>query len=183
MRKFTIIIILILSVNLSFAQKKVKLKNYKASNEVTYKIGDQIKLTKGSRKDLKFESIRYGIFGGLDKDKLTPANQGVDLTILKIIKYEGYVGYNIVEFVVTGPTTTLTYNHYLDIEKAIKLCEIENCGKTFKNEKVIISSKKNENNSELTKYDKLRELKKLLDEGVLTEKEYQDEKKKILDSN
>ena len=42
---------------------------------------------------------------------------------------------------------------------------------------IVVSNEK----SEIEKADKLRELKKLLDEGILTQEEFESEKKKILD--
>jgi hypothetical protein len=64
--------------------------------------------------------------------------------------------------------TKQDYNHYI--------YQIDYTGCDIKTESKI---KKEPTNSE-SKADKLRELKKLLDEGVITEEEFEKEKKKIL---
>jgi len=56
----------------------------------------------------------------------------------------------------------------IDIELAIHNCEIVDCEPSTSTQVI-------------DKYDKLRKIKKLYDEGVLTEQEFLKEKKKILD--
>lgn len=65
--------------------------------------------------------------------------------------------------------TKQDYNHYI--------YQIDYTGCDTKTERTIIN--KETTNSE-SKADKLRELKKLLDEGVITQEEFEKEKKKIL---
>lgn len=75
--------------------------------------------------------------------------------------------YKGVYFTVGGGNIT---NYTLDIENAIATCEVENC-----------IEEKNERNSSVDKYDQLKKLKELFDEGILTQEEYDAEKKKILE--
>lgn len=163
----TVLLLLAISMN---AQKIKKLDEYTASNGITYKEGDEIKLGRGSDTDGRFVYVFMGGWAmstNPEANRLGAANAGLLVTVKKIKKYN-YKRYKGIYMTVGGGNIS---NYILDIENAISTCEIEDC--------------KKENNSISTtdKYDKLAKLKKLFDEGVLSEEEYNVEKKKILQEN
>ena len=180
MKKITLLIITLLALNMIEAQKKVqKLKDFTASNGITYKIGDKIKLGRGSDTNGRFVYINMGGWAAIagatnnanynaNNNRLGAVNAGLLVTIKKIKKYN-YKRYKGVYFTVGGGNIT---NYIIDIENAIATCEVENCKKN-----------KNPVQNPNDKYDKLKKIKKLYDEGVLTKEEYQTEKKKILKEN
>src|SRR5690606_41705737 len=102
-------------------------------------------------------------------DRLGAANAGLNVTIKKMNKYscEGQKG---VYFTVGGGNIT---NSILDIENASKTCEVEICNKEVQKVEIIGDTS--------DKYDQLEKIKKLLNEGILTQEEYDTEKKKILE--
>ena len=171
-RKITLLIIALLAFNLSQAQSKIeKLNEYIAPNGITYKIGDKIKLGRGSDTNGKFVYVSVGgwaISADPEENRLGAGNAGLIVTIKKINKNTSK-RFNRVFFTVGGGNIT---NYFLDIDYAIAACEIEDC-----------KTNKEETQTSSDKYDKLQKLKKLLDDGVLSEVEYQAEKKKILNGN
>lgn len=165
-------LISIFVVNLVYAQNVEKLEEYTASNGITYKVGDEIKLGRGSDTNGKFVYVNVGGWAmstDAESNRLGAANAGLIVTVKKIKKYD-YKRYKGVYFTVGGGNIT---NYTLDIENAIITCEIEDC----KNNNEVSSI------STSDKYDQLAKLKKLFDDGVLTEEEYNAEKKKVLDGN
>jgi len=174
MKQITFLIIAMLTLNLAQAQKKEKLEEITASNGITYKIGDEIKLGRGSDTNGKFVYVNIGgwaISTNPEENRLGAANAGLFVTIKKINKYN-YKRYKGVYFTVGGGNIT---NYNLDIENAIKTCEVENCTEEVQKVEVVGNMS--------DKYDQLKKLKKLLDEGVLTQAEYDAEKKKILEQD
>lgn len=169
MKKITFLIIVILTINSVQAQKKItKLKEYTASNGITYKVGDEFKLGQGSDTNGKFVYANIGgwaISTNAEANRLGAANAGLIVKVKKIKKYN-YKRYKGVYFTVGGGNIT---NYIIDIENAIKSCEIEIC-----------NDKKETSKPKLNKYDNIAKLKKLLDDGALTQEEYDTEKKKIL---
>jgi hypothetical protein len=159
-----------------------KITEYRASNGITYKIGDIIKLKKGAfdkGRFISFDTSGYISLLTTNKSNRLPAKcKGRTATIKKMeniadlendkkiarfrVNVEGY-----------GRVT-------LDIELAILHCEIENCIR----EKITAEkSITNKEISVINKYDQLKKLKELLDEGIITEEEFIVEKKKILAKN
>lgn len=161
-------VFLLFSVQIQAQNTVKKLKEFTASNGITYKIGDKIQLGRGSGTNGKFVYVSVGGMGmssNPDKNRLGSANTGLLVTVKKIKKYD-YKRYKGVYFTVGGGNIT---NYNLDIENAIATCEIKDC--------------KNENDSTQSvpdKYDRIKKAKKLFDEGILTKEEYEAEKKKIL---
>lgn len=183
MKKITFLLITILTFNLTIAQNKVeKLNEYTASNGITYKIGDEIRLGRGSDTNGRF--VYVNMAGWLaaasatndanynaNQNRLGAVNAGLIVTVKKIKKYNSK-RYKGVFFTIGGGNIT---NYSLDIENAIKTCEVENCTKEVQKVKVVGNT--------TDKYDQLKKLKELLDSGVLTQVEYDAEKKKILEKN
>lgn len=173
MKKITLLIITVLMMNIVHAQDKVeKLEEYTASNGITYKVGDEIKLGRGSDTNGKFVYVNIGGWGmstDAETNRLGAANSGLIVTVKKIKSYN-YKRYKGVYFTVGGGNLT---NYNLDIENAIATCEIEDCKKEGESAA----------NSTTDKYDQLKKLKQLFDDGILTEEEYNVEKKKLLETN
>lgn len=161
------------------AQKKVeKLESYTASNGITYEVGDEIKLGRGSDTDGRFVFVNIAGWGAAlaatnnpnynaEQNRLGAANSGIQVTVKKIKKYNKKRFKGVI-FTIGGGNIT---NYTLDIENAIATCEIEECNEK---EKTATSN---------DKYDQLAKLKKLYDEGVLSAEEFENEKKKLLEAN
>jgi hypothetical protein len=111
-----------------FAQLAVAQNEYKASNGITYKIGDQVELAKGTGANGKFINFQWGgILRDTDPDKnMMPANwQGVKTTIKKIKSLKVH-GTEKTYFVVPADGGS---SGWLFIEDAIAACEIKDCAR------------------------------------------------------
>lgn len=162
MKKLIFILLLLSSLNV-FSQK---ITEYNASNGVLYKVEDSIKLGRGSGENGNFVYFStggwaYAANGGETAGYLNHTFAGTTVNIKKIKKVQE----KIVFIVGAGGVT----NYNLIIEDAIATCEIENCNKN------------NTNTQEPSKLDELKKLKELFDSGVLTQEEFDSEKKKILE--
>lgn len=145
---------------------------YKASNGITYHIGDTILLGRGSAQNGDFLYLQMGgwaaIAGhdqskGSDQNNISKAYSGTAVTLKKIKTYK-IKGVAKVYFTVGGGNIT---NYSLIIEDAIESCEVKDCNKK-------------EGAKADDKYAKLAKIKELLDSGVLTQEEFDKEKAKIL---
>ncbi|KZS41870.1 hypothetical protein AWE51_00040 [Aquimarina aggregata] len=168
---FLLIIVSLFISNIGNAQKKVqKLTEYKASNNVTYKVGDRIKMGQGSSADGNFVYLKMAgwMAGSPDAVPIGSAYASMELKIKKIKRYNQKM-FKGVYFTIGGGNLV---NYNLDIENAISTCEVENC--TKKTEAKVVTE---------DKYDQLKKIKKLFDDGILSENEYNTEKTKILSSN
>ncbi|WP_026838499.1 SHOCT domain-containing protein [Gillisia sp. JM1] len=177
MKKITYLTIVLLTLNFLQAQNVEKLDEFTASNGITYKVGDDFKLGRGSDTNGRFVYVNMGGWGAIagatnnanynaDQNRLGAANSGLIVTLKKIKKYDSK-RFKGVYFTVGGGNIT---NYTIDIENAIVTCEIEIC-----------NDEKDVSQSNPDKYDQLEKLKKLLDTGVLTQEEYDVEKKKVLE--
>lgn len=173
MKKITFLIIAFLTLNLSQAQDKTeKLSEFTASNGIPYKIGDEVKLGQGSDTNGKFVYVNiegWAISTNPEDNRLGAANSGLIVTIKKIIKYNRKRFKGIYSTVGGGNIA----NYILDIENAIKTCEVEDCTKEVQQVEVVGNT--------YDKYDQLKKIKSLLDDGILTQEEYDTEKMKILE--
>jgi len=138
---------------------------YKASNGITYKDGDVIKLGMGSGNNGKFNYIYAALLGGVDLR--TTASSGYSNTTprIKKLKFLNTGSGNKKMFLAIALTSINTY--MVDIESAIQSCEVTPCNKS--------------NDNPPSKYDELKKLKELLNQGIITQEEFDKEKKKILD--
>ena len=143
---------------------------YKASNGITYREGDKIKIGKGSAPDGTFLWVQvYGLATTVNGDKnannMTRANGSAEY---EIKKFKSWKGKKYLTLKAGG------INYLVDIEAGIEACEILPCP-----EKVL----KVESVAKEDKYDKLAKLKKLLDDKAITQEEYDKEKSKIMEGN
>ena len=154
------------------AQKKTE---YKASNGIIYHVGDTIQLGRGSRDDGSFNYLQVNntfsaFVGGEPNQGVAKSFSGTNV-IIKKIREMNMRGASKVYFVVGGGSIT---NYWLMIDDALTTGEV--IDPTKKN------IEKNKQNTTGSKADKLRELKELFDEGILTQEEFDKEKKKILEN-
>ncbi len=152
---------------------------YKASNGITYHIGDTLKLGKGTGGNGNFMSLRVGGFNAFmvlshshsgNNDERLGVDKSYNHTTAKIkrIKKESVHGTDRYYFVVTFPHSPGSYNLYID--EAIENCEVAQCNNTNAMTRQTPD-----------KYDELKKLKELLDNGTLTKEEFEAQKKKLLE--
>jgi hypothetical protein len=153
-------------------------KEYKASTGVTYHVGDTIKLGRGSATNGDFLWLQMGGWGavmsynqnkGSDQFNIGKGYSGMNV-ILKRIKTIKFKGATKTIFVVGGGNIT---NYDLHIEDAIESCEIAIC--KMSNATAAAGP--------ADKFDQLKKLKELYNEGVLSHEEYDAEKAKLLSQN
>lgn len=157
------LILLLLITSFCHAQR---ISEYKASNGITYKEGDTIKLGMGSGNRGTFVYLQIGGWMAGDSTPIGSNYNGLNVIIAKIKKFT-FKGAEKVVFSVKGGNIT---NYNLMIEDAISVCEIKDC---IEKKPIVIN--------ESDKYDKLKKLKELFDSGTLTKEEYEKEKKMLLD--
>lgn len=159
-------IILLLLLFTGFVNAQDRLTEYKASNGITYKDGDKIQLGRGAGGQGTFIYLKVaGWMAGTDT-QVGSAYSGLNVEIKKI-KKQTFKGAEKIIFTVGGGNIT---NYTLEIEDAIASCEIKDC----QNQTMEVVNKTD-------KYDQLKKLKSLLDDGTLSKEEYEAEKKKLLE--
>lgn len=159
-----IILLLLLAISFS-GNAQEKLNEYTASNKITYKEGDMITLGRGSGLQGTFVYLKIAGWMAGGTTQIGSAYSGLNVEIKKIKKFK-FKGAEKTVFTVGGGNIT---NYSLEIEEAIASCEIKDC--INQNTTTI---------GEADKYDKLKKLKVLFDDGTLTKEEYDVEKKKLL---
>jgi hypothetical protein len=141
---------------------------YKASNGVTYHIGDTVKLGRGTKPDGSFLYLEdHGIIPNPRSTRTLPkefANAGAVLKSIRKIKVNGIDKYMFS----VNPGGPMRYTVFID--DAIEACEVKPC-------KVPDSAKPATAGSVA---DEIKKLKGLLDSGAITKEEYDAQKKKLL---
>jgi hypothetical protein len=149
-----------------------RLSEYKASNGVTYRVGDTVKIGRGSAPDGTFRYIQYGgwmaIMGekGTDSHNLERNASGYGAVIKKIHRFSAHGIPKVVFAMGAGGLN----NFDLWIEDAIATCEIADC----KGGQAAVAPPPGDN------LDRLKKLKALLDSGAITKAEYDEQKKRLL---
>ncbi len=173
MKKQILLLVILFSGTIALGQPSENLNEYKASNGVTYKVGENLKLGYGSGQNgdfvyLTMEGWGYGV------SSVGSGNASTEATIKKIKKYSSEKRGTKVLFTLGAGNIT---NYSLDIEGAINSCEVADCKQ---NNEVSSTSVKQDRDKDFDKYEKLRQIKALFDDGALTKEEFQKEKNKIL---
>lgn len=172
-----ILIALFVFQSFNAQHKDEKLEEYTASNGITYKVGDEIILGEGKFEKGRFISvdlISSNYMTTNRSNRLQAKYKGHTVIVKKIRRYKIFKkdsSFVALKVKLVGELGNVT----LDIESAIKLCEIEDCNKPETELKNTTSLD--------NKIEQLKKLKELLDSGILTEEEFNAEKKKILDQN
>ena len=164
--KYVVIVFLLTACLSAHAQKD--LGEYKASNGITYHTGDTVKLGRGSAPNGNFRYVEAGgMMASTNPDLNTLGKQfsGTNAIIKKIIIWKKKGAEKFYLIVGVGLMT----NYYVAIEDAIETCEVAICKGSNPTAPPAAD-----------KYDQLKKLKTLLDEGVITQEEYDKEKAKIL---
>jgi hypothetical protein len=169
MKARSVLLTVLLSVPLlSFSQD---ITSYKASNGVTYKLNDTVRLGKGSNSNGSFVYVEdYGPGPSLPSDpNRTPSGHSLpkqftnSVVVLKAIRKTTVNGADKYIFMV-NPGGLFRYTMYID--DAISACEVKPCAAD--NAKIGSVA------------DEIKKLKALLDQGAITQAEYDAQKKKLL---
>jgi len=150
----------------SFQVMGQRMDEYTASNGITYKPGDTIELNQGSGANGDFVYLTIGGWAAGSSNQMLGANfagLAVDLKKIRTVKFKGA---EKVLFTVGGGNIT---NYFLYIEQAIESCEVKPC----KDTEATATGE--------SKLDKLKKLKDLLDMEAITQAEYDQMKKEILE--
>jgi len=170
MKKLLLLALLLIPGLLS-AQKNT---DYKASNGITYKVGDTIKTGRGSGQNETFLYLQLGGWAavatysatqGADQHNIGRQFAGMNVVVKKIKELKSKVGTKTY-FVVSGGTIS---NYNLFIEDAIATCEIADCNKKPVDVAVVPDN-----------LERIKKLKELLDGGAISQSEYDQQKKKLL---
>ncbi len=170
MKKTYALIITLLSITSVYA---ARLDKYTASNGITYHEGDSIQLAYGSAPDGSFNWVQLAGMAAVATYQqgkgAAQLNIGKNwakyVFLIKKIKSLTHNGHTQYYFVVKGGAGA---NYNLFIEEAIDNCEIKDC------------KEQSAKNSEESSADELLKYKKLLDEGAITQEEYNAKKKQLL---
>ncbi len=170
MKKNLLLSLLVLSTVLSNAQfirgtytDSLTVMNFK------FKVGDTIRIGQGSSPERNFRYIYERHFYG------APNGIASELYVIKNLKivtdkktgFNTYYGFIKLAGLITGG------DYAINLESAIRYKEIISINNLdFNNE--------NKNSSKLSNADELKKLKDLLDQGILTQEEFNTEKMKIL---
>jgi len=174
MKKLLALLLLITTAYYTNAQK---LTAYTAINGITYKIGDTVHLGLGSSSNGTFLYLQMGGWAaGLSYDANAGpdqfnigrgyANTAVIVKKIKVVKIKGVEKY---WFTVGGGNIT---NYNLDIDDAIQVCEVIPCQQSGPPAPTT--------EPDDDKIARLKKWKALLDDGSITQDEYEAQKKKIL---
>ncbi|MFD2146467.1 SHOCT domain-containing protein [Mucilaginibacter antarcticus] len=143
---------------------------YKASNGVTYKLGDTVKLGRGTKPDGTFLYVEdRGIIPNPRSVRNLPkefANVGATLKGIRKIKVNGVEKYVFS----INPGGPMRYSVFID--DAIEACEVKPCKAADAVQTVPSAAG--------SVADEIKKLKALLDSGAITQAEYDAQKKKLL---
>lgn len=164
--KITILAILLCAI--TYGQKKrERVERYVDKNGYEYVIGEELILNEGSAPDGSFNYVTVlNALGGSSK-----ADAGFSGHKFKIGTITKLNTRSKKRVDLTGIRGALIFS--INLTAAVNSCEVGDCSNTSNS--VVVQ--------ESDKYDKLSKLKKLLDQGVISQEEFDIEKKKVLEEN
>jgi hypothetical protein len=141
---------------------------YKASNGVTYHVGDTVKLGRGTKPDGSFLYLEdHGLIPNPRSTRTLPkefANATATVKSIRKIKVNGADKYMFS----VNPGGPMRYTVFID--DAIEACEVKPCKAPDSFKPATVGSVA----------DEIKKLKGLLDSGAITQAEYDTQKKKLL---
>ncbi len=141
---------------------------YKASNGITYHLGDTVRLGRGTKPDGSFLYLEdHGIIPNPRSTRTLPKEFANAAAVVKSIRKMKVNGIDKYMFSV-NPGGPLRYTVFID--DAIEACEVKPC-KTPDSAKPATAG---------SVADEIKKLKGLLDSGAITKEEYDAQKKKLL---
>jgi hypothetical protein len=184
MKKIILLALFIIPI-LSYAQKVTQ---YTASNGITYHVKDTVMLNKGMAADSSFAHIWQDAFGPGGNYNLPGyyLHTGVAIKSIKKTTNRGNVRY----FFMLAEGGLFHYT--LDIEAAIAACEVTPCTQVTPVKQAVAVGPQPvapaavavtpapANTTPTMVADEIKKLKALLDSGAITKKEYNAQKKKLL---
>lgn len=167
-----LVLFILLSTITGFVSSAQNMSEYKASNGIVYHVGDTIKFGRGTGVNSSFAFVQMGTGAtAMGARGVVGANWSGFNAIIKKIKKMTIKGATVVYFVV-GTGGPARFN--VGIEDALAVGEVVNPNKGNDVQQNTLNKQKN-------KTERLKDLKELLDSGILTQEEFDTEKKKILD--
>lgn len=164
------LITLLLLLSLSTVAFSQTMESYTASNGITYNVGDDIVLGRGSGQNGMFVYLLMGGIYESSVPSIPSSYSGLKATVKKIKQQKNMQNRLVFVVHVKAPMSVASFN--LFIEDAIATCEIADCKKKDVAPVTIVNTP--------SRFDELKKLKELLDAGAITEEEYKTEKEKLL---
>ncbi|TDQ11408.1 SHOCT domain-containing protein [Pedobacter metabolipauper] len=159
-------IILFIALMASVSCYAQKITTYKASNGVTYNVGDSIKLSRGTGIDGRFLYVTSRWNFSIPDDAMADRRYTNMPVLIKKISIEKFNGIKKVIIIADGDVV----NFEIPVEDAIDAGE-------------VIPNKNKPGNLIYSVADEIEKFKKLLDSGAVTQAEYDGQKKRLLSPN
>ncbi|MDB4925379.1 SHOCT domain-containing protein [Mucilaginibacter sp.] len=144
---------------------KAQITEYKATNGITYHIGDTVRLDRGTKADGSFLYLEERMVPNPRGGHNLPKEYANGAAVIKSMRKTTINGIDKYMFSV-NPGGFIRYSVFID--DAIAACEVKPCATTATAKPVASVA------------DEIKKLKGLLDAGAITKAEYDSQKKKLL---
>jgi hypothetical protein len=161
--------ILLITILLIPLLTQAQITQYKASNGITYHVGDTLRLGRGTKEDGSFLYVEdRGLIPNPRSVRTLPKEFDNVGAIIKSMRKMTVNGIDKYMFMV-NPGGPMRYSVFID--DAIGACEVKPCA-------ADATSPKSTGSGSVA--DEIKKLKSLLDAGAITQSEYDKQKKKLL---